>query len=193
MKRGILFVATLSVLVFQFAPLALGVSQGEDVEQQRVGTDQEQTKYHYFFFPSANVYYDESRALYFFQKEGEWQEAAELPSTVTVDQKERVSVTLDVERPYLEREKTSENNLETEAESQVSSENSQDAEPKVTICHKGRNTITISESAQQAHLAHGDTIGACQNQQQQEKQGDSGTKTDNAKEKQGKGKGKGKE
>jgi len=31
---------------------------------------------------------------------------------------------------------------------------------KVTICHKGR-TITISESALPAHLAHGDTIGAC--------------------------------
>ena len=31
---------------------------------------------------------------------------------------------------------------------------------KVTICHKG-HTITISESALPAHLAHGDTVGPC--------------------------------
>jgi hypothetical protein len=30
---------------------------------------------------------------------------------------------------------------------------------KVTICHKGKNTITIS--AWPAHMAHGDTEGAC--------------------------------
>ena len=34
---------------------------------------------------------------------------------------------------------------------------------KVTICHKGKNTITISQSALKAHLAHGDKLGACQN------------------------------
>jgi hypothetical protein len=31
---------------------------------------------------------------------------------------------------------------------------------KETICHKG-HTITISKSAEPAHIAHGDTIGAC--------------------------------
>jgi len=31
---------------------------------------------------------------------------------------------------------------------------------KITICHKGRE-ITVSESALDAHLKHGDTIGAC--------------------------------
>jgi outer membrane biosynthesis protein TonB len=49
---------------------------------------------------------------------------------------------------------------------------------KVTICHKGKVTITISRSALPAHLAHGDKIGPCdqnakkkkkkQKQQQQE-------------------------
>jgi len=33
---------------------------------------------------------------------------------------------------------------------------------KVTICHKGKNTLTIDESALPAHLAHGDTMGPCQ-------------------------------
>lgn len=32
---------------------------------------------------------------------------------------------------------------------------------KVTICHRGKNTITVSKNALQAHLAHGDTISAC--------------------------------
>lgn len=33
---------------------------------------------------------------------------------------------------------------------------------KVTLCHKGKNTITVGESAKKAHLAHGDTLGKCQ-------------------------------
>ncbi len=32
---------------------------------------------------------------------------------------------------------------------------------KVTLCHKGRKTLTVSVNALPAHLAHGDTIGAC--------------------------------
>jgi hypothetical protein len=32
---------------------------------------------------------------------------------------------------------------------------------KVTICHKGKKTISVGASAVPAHLAHGDTLGAC--------------------------------
>ena len=32
---------------------------------------------------------------------------------------------------------------------------------KVTICHKGKNTITVAEPAAAAHYAHGDIPGAC--------------------------------
>jgi hypothetical protein len=32
---------------------------------------------------------------------------------------------------------------------------------KVTVCHKGRNTLNISQSALGAHLGHGDTVGPC--------------------------------
>jgi hypothetical protein len=38
--------------------------------------------------------------------------------------------------------------------------NGQCGRPKVTICHKG-STITVSEAAMNAHLAHGDTVGEC--------------------------------
>jgi uncharacterized membrane protein YgcG len=34
---------------------------------------------------------------------------------------------------------------------------------KVTICHKGKNTITISLKAWPAHQHHGDTLGKCAN------------------------------
>lgn len=33
---------------------------------------------------------------------------------------------------------------------------------KVTICHKGRVTIEVDKSALNTHLAHGDTLGACE-------------------------------
>jgi hypothetical protein len=32
---------------------------------------------------------------------------------------------------------------------------------KVTICHKGKKTISISKSAWPAHQRHGDTLGTC--------------------------------
>ena len=32
---------------------------------------------------------------------------------------------------------------------------------KVTICHKGKHTITVSVNAWAAHQRHGDTLGAC--------------------------------
>ena len=32
---------------------------------------------------------------------------------------------------------------------------------KKTVCHKGKNTLTIDESAVSAHLGHGDILGAC--------------------------------
>ena len=32
---------------------------------------------------------------------------------------------------------------------------------KVTICHKGKNTISISKAAWPAHQRHGDTLGPC--------------------------------
>jgi hypothetical protein len=34
-------------------------------------------------------------------------------------------------------------------------------EPKVTLCHKGRKTLTVGASSRAAHLAHGDTVGSC--------------------------------
>src|SRR5215204_925561 len=35
------------------------------------------------------------------------------------------------------------------------------SQQKVTLCHKNKNTLTVSTQAQAAHLRHGDSIGAC--------------------------------
>ena len=32
---------------------------------------------------------------------------------------------------------------------------------KVTLCHKGKKTITVGKAAVPAHLRHGDTVGTC--------------------------------
>ena len=32
---------------------------------------------------------------------------------------------------------------------------------KVTLCHKGKNTLTVADSAAAAHYAHGDLPGPC--------------------------------
>lgn len=42
-----------------------------------------------------------------------------------------------------------------------SEENEKGKQEKVTICHKGKRTLSVAQAAVQAHLDHGDTIGAC--------------------------------
>lgn len=32
---------------------------------------------------------------------------------------------------------------------------------KVAVCHKGKKTLYVDESAVDAHLGHGDYVGAC--------------------------------
>lgn len=40
--------------------------------------------------------------------------------------------------------------------------NEGEGQAQVTICHRGFMTITVAEPAVPAHLAHGDSLGACQ-------------------------------
>ncbi len=54
----------------------------------------------------------------------------------------------------------------------VSGERVEDAEArdaggqeKVTLCHKGKNTIAVGAPAQAAHVRHGDTVGPCQTEE----------------------------
>ena len=49
----------------------------------------------------------------------------------------------------------------TTLESIVENGNSNDDNEKVIVCHKNKNTLSISENALSAHLKHGDVIGEC--------------------------------
>jgi hypothetical protein len=35
------------------------------------------------------------------------------------------------------------------------------SQQKITLCHKDKNTLTVGAPAQEAHLRHGDILGAC--------------------------------
>ncbi len=47
---------------------------------------------------------------------------------------------------------------EVEEEDEV---NGGGGQPKVTLCHKEKKTITVGAPAEPAHLRHGDSLGAC--------------------------------
>ena len=50
----------------------------------------------------------------------------------------------------------------TELESVIGTDDDDDDNnKKVTVCHKDKRTISISENAVSAHLNHGDELGAC--------------------------------
>lgn len=36
-----------------------------------------------------------------------------------------------------------------------------EGQEKVTLCHKGRKTLTVAAPAADAHRRHGDTLGPC--------------------------------
>jgi hypothetical protein len=36
-----------------------------------------------------------------------------------------------------------------------------EGQEKVALCHKGKKTLTVGAPAQEVHLRHGDSLGAC--------------------------------
>jgi hypothetical protein len=54
------------------------------------------------------------------------------------------------------------NGFEPEARGDAEEHGNGAGQQKVTLCRKGKNTITVGAPAQDAHLNHGDTLGACQ-------------------------------
>ena len=59
-------------------------------------------KYAYDYYPTANVYYDRSRQVYFYLAGRDWQMAVALPSTIRLNVSEAVSLELETDRPYRE-------------------------------------------------------------------------------------------
>ena len=62
-------------------------------------------KFAYQYYPTANVYYDQSRRVYFYLSGREWEMAVSLPSSLRIDVQEAVSLELETDRPYMENDK----------------------------------------------------------------------------------------
>lgn len=56
-------------------------------------------RYHYY--PGAQVYFDDSRDLYFYLKDGDWVRSATIPAGIEVDLADFVRLDIDAEIPYL--------------------------------------------------------------------------------------------
>jgi len=64
------------------------------------GFYQESGYYTYNYFPSTQVYYDNDRKLYFYTNGEEWIDTHSLPTGMTLDESEAVSVKLENPVPY---------------------------------------------------------------------------------------------
>ena len=53
------------------------------------------------------------------------------------------------------------NTAPTAAQKQYGPAGHQYGKTKVTLCHKGKKTITVGAPAAKAHLRHGDKLGRC--------------------------------
>ena len=59
-------------------------------------------KFAYHYYPTANVYYDRSRGVYFYLSDSQWAMAVSLPSSVHININEAVSLELETDRPYVD-------------------------------------------------------------------------------------------
>ncbi len=59
------------------------------------------TIYVYHYYPSAFVYFDVNRRLYFFRVKGAWRVAPVLPPSIVIIPDEFVTIKLGVDRPYI--------------------------------------------------------------------------------------------
>lgn len=57
--------------------------------------------HHYHYYPGSQVYFDDSRNLYFYLKEGDWVRSTGLPVGINVDLGNFVKINVDAEIPYL--------------------------------------------------------------------------------------------
>jgi hypothetical protein len=58
-------------------------------------------KYQYRYYPSASVYFDIGRKLYFYLHLGEWRVSTTLPTRIRIDVGEYVILEMDTDRPFL--------------------------------------------------------------------------------------------
>ncbi len=86
--------------------LALSVSACVAVEERRgpfppPPAHRCRARHVYYYYPSAFVYFDVDRRLYFFLSNGAWVAAPVLPPTIVIRPDSYVTIELDVDRPYI--------------------------------------------------------------------------------------------
>ena len=57
-------------------------------------------KHEYRYYPSEQVYYEESRNVYFYRSDGKWHVSADLPEIIGSVLGDSVHLEMDTERPY---------------------------------------------------------------------------------------------
>ncbi|PLX99606.1 MAG: hypothetical protein C0623_08895 [Desulfuromonas sp.] len=59
------------------------------------------SRFTYHYYPDARVYFDTGRGAYFFLRNGVWEMSASLPTQLRIDLGARVTLDMDLDRPYL--------------------------------------------------------------------------------------------
>jgi hypothetical protein len=62
------------------------------------------SKYNYKFYPSAQVYFDTSRKVYFYLQGDNWKMSASLPKYILLNLADYVNIEMDTDRPYTQFE-----------------------------------------------------------------------------------------
>ena len=57
-------------------------------------------KHHYFYYPSAFVYFEKAGNLYFYFEDGKWHRKASLPAWLKIWEDEYVILDMDSDKPY---------------------------------------------------------------------------------------------
>lgn len=61
-------------------------------------------KHHYHYYPDAYIYFDTGRQVYFYLENGSWAMSVSLPTHLHINLDSRVSIEMDVDRPYVRYE-----------------------------------------------------------------------------------------
>ncbi len=61
-------------------------------------------KHHYHYYPDSRVYFDTGRQVYFYLEDGSWTMAVSLPTYLRVSLGSRVSLEMELDRPYVHYE-----------------------------------------------------------------------------------------
>ncbi len=74
------------------------------VQDTPVSTNPAQKTFSYHYYPSANIYYDTQRRLYFYSDGEDWYESVTLPAALRLNPDEVVALELATDTPFLAQE-----------------------------------------------------------------------------------------